>query len=611
MCGIAGYFGKAALNSERLDACCGLMTRRGPDDQSLVTHRIQEGTHLYLLHSRLSIIDLHSRARQPFMNGSDILCFNGEVYNYLELRRRLAATGLAFQTESDTEVLAQLLSNDGLLGVSACEGMWAFAWFDGVREQLHLCRDRFGEKPLYLYEDEEGVYFGSEPKLVFALLGRKLPVNHTQVRRYLVNGYKALYKGSDTFFEGLREVAPGSYCTYGGGTKQEAFYWRPTFDVQDDSMSYADAVARTRDALIRSVELRLRADVPIAFCLSGGVDSNALISIAKLELGYDVHGFTIINTDRRYEERDMVDTAVRELGLRHTQVSIDSGLFLKNLRTLVRYHDAPIYTINFYAQWHLMKTVYEHGYKVSVSGVGADELFSGYFDHHNAYLAAMKAEDVGRYSNALEDWNTLIAPIVRNPFLKDPDYLVHTPGGRNHIYLEAEIFSKMLRKPFVERFEETAYSNTLLRNRMANELRHEAVPVILHEDDLNAMYHSIENRSPFLDTALFEVAQSIPTRHLIRAGRAKAVLRDAVRGLAPDSVIDNPRKVGFNAPIFDYLDVNSNGVREELLDDSLIYEIVKREEIEALLYQDELTNSRSKFLFNFICAKIFLEEYAT
>jgi len=136
------------------------------------------------------------------------------------------------------------------------------------------------------------------------------------------------------------------------------------------------------------------------------------------------------------------------------------------------------------------------------------------------------------------------------------------------------------------------------------------VPVILHEDDLNAMYYSIENRSPFLDTALFEVAQSIPTRHLIRNGRAKAVLRDAVRGLAPDAVIDNPRKVGFNVPLFDYLDVDSPEVRDELLSDSPIYEIVKREEVESLLSQKELSNSRSKFLFNFICAKIFLEEYA-
>jgi asparagine synthase (glutamine-hydrolysing) len=145
---------------------------------------------------------------------------------------------------------------------------------------------------------------------------------------------------------------------------------------------------------------------------------------------------------------------------------------------------------------------------------------------------------------------------------------------------------------------------------MANELLHEAVPVILHEDDLNAMYYSIENRSPFLDSSLFEVCQSIPTRHLIQEGRAKAVLREAVRGLAPDTILDNPRKVGFNAPLLDYLNVENPTVRNELLRDSPIFEIVKPEEIRGMLRNDTLPNSLSKFLFNFTSVKIFLEEYS-
>ena len=139
---------------------------------------------------------------------------------------------------------------------------------------------------------------------------------------------------------------------------------------------------------------------------------------------------------------------------------------------------------------------------------------------------------------------------------------------------------------------------------------HESVPVILHEDDLNAMSVSIENRSPFLDRSLFEWCQKIPTRHLIRDGRAKAVLRAAAKGLASDKVIDNPRKVGFNAPIFDFLDVHDPKVREELLDYGKIFDIVKKEAIEELVDSPELPNSRSKFLFNFVNAKIFLEEFA-
>lgn len=586
------------------------MRHRGPDDEGLVARETSSGKNLYLLHSRLSIIDLDKRARQPFERGSDLLCYNGEVYNYRELRERLSQGGARFQTASDTEVLSELLGSQGMAAVSACEGMWAFAWFDGVEEELHLCRDRFGEKPLFIFEEQGGVYFGSEPKFIFAMLGRTLPVNYLQVKRYLVNGYKSLYKGRDTFFEGLSEVAPGSYRTFGVRTTREVRYWEPVFDVEEASISYGDAVSRTRDALVRSVELRLRADVPVAFLLSGGVDSNALISIAKRELGYDVHGFTIVNTDARYEERDMVETAVRELRLQYTEVPVDTSNFLDNLRCLVGEHDSPVSTITSYAESRLMQAIRGAGYKVSISGIGADELFSGYFDHHNAYLAAMKQQNLARYYEAVDEWSASVAPVVRNPFLQDPDYFAKQPKARDHIFLDSDRFAGLLLERFQEPFREEEYSKTLLRNRMANELRREVIPVLLHEGDLNSMYYSIENRSPYLDTTLFDVAQGTPTSYLIRRGRAKAILREAVRGIAPDVILDNPRKVGFNVPLSDYLNLSDSSNRDALLGDSPIFGLVRREALEKLTSPNLLPNSVSKFLFNFISAKFFLESYA-
>ena len=258
-----------------------------------------------------------------------------------------------------------------------------------------------------------------------------------------------------------------------------------------------------------------------------------------------------------------------------------------------------------------MQAINKAGYKVSVSGTAADELFSGYFDHHNAYIHEMKIiGDSARYKEAVKEWQEIVSPIVRNPFLKDPNYFLKNPAQRDHIYLDADTFSEMLCEPFSEEFYEARYSESLLRNRMANELFHESVPVILHEDDLKAMYYSIENRSPFLDRILFETCQSIPTRHLVRGGLAKSVLRDAVRGMAPNEVIDNPRKIGFNVPLFDYLDVADMEVRKELLADSPIFDVIKRDEIESILNPGKIENSRSKFLFNFICAKYFLENAA-
>jgi len=199
---------------------------------------------------------------------------------------------------------------------------------------------------------------------------------------------------------------------------------------------------------------------------------------------------------------------------------------------------------------------------------------------------------------------------VRNPYLSDPDLFVRDPGFRGHIYLGAEEFATYLTNGFAEDFTERDFTSNLLRNRMLNELFAEAVPVILHEDDLNAMSFSIENRSPFLDRALFEHSLTIPTRHLIRDGKAKAVLREAMRGIVPDKVLDNRRKVGFNAPIESLLDADDPAVRAELLADSPLWEHVRRDKVEALLGKRNLPNSESKLLFNVLNAKLFLEEVA-
>ena len=567
------------------------------------------GRNVYLGFSRLSIIDLDPRANQPLNRQDDWIVFNGELYNYVELRAELIKSGVSFVTQSDTEVLVASLQERGWGALDQCEGMWAFGLYTAKDGFLTLCRDRFGEKPLYLYRDESGLYFGSEIKFIAALLGRRLSVNRNHLRRYLVNGYKALYKGRETFFEGIEELRPGHALRIDAhGNERMWRYWEPKIGIHDD-MSYREAVDGARQSLIHSVELRLRADVPLAFCMSGGVDSNALISIAKKVFGYDVHGFTIVNDDARYEEQDMVECAVRELGVRHTAIPVTTDRFLERLRELVRYHDAPVYTITYYAQWMLQEAIAKAGYRISVSGTAADELFSGYYDHHLAYLQEVHA-DVALHSRSKAAWTEHIQPIVRNPHLRDPELFINDENFRDHVYLDADGFSDYLTSSWAEQFSEERYSGQLLRNRMLNELFHEATPVILHEDDLNAMYFSVENRSPFLDRKLFEFCNSIPTRHLIQDGRAKAVLRDAMAGIAPDAVMQNRRKVGFNAPIHSFLDMKNPAVRAELLRDSPIFDLIQREKIEQLLEKADLPNSESKFVFYFLNCKLFLEEFA-
>ena len=609
MCGIAGFIGNGEIPRERLESCLRLMHHRGPDHQEHRRWTTADSRNVYLLHSRLNIIDLDHRADQPFHVNGKWMAFNGELYNYLELKAELAQRGHLFTTASDTEVLLRTIDEFGAAGLDRCEGMWAFAVFDEADGSLTLCRDRFGEKPLFLLRTADGLYFGSEIKFIRELLGQPLEVNYDQLRRFWVNGYKALYKKPETFFKGITELPSGSVLKVSrDGSGTPAPYWN--FDCRPkETLSFEDAVSRVRELLIESVKLRLRSDVPLAFCMSGGVDSNALISIAKRVFDYDVHGFTIVSDDDRYNETDLVDQAVRELDIKHTAIPTQTEYFLPQLRALVRQHDAPVFTITYYAHWLLERSIAEHGYKISISGTAADELFSGYYDHHLFYLHAVK-DDRTLYEEAVRNWEKHVKPVVRNPFLRDPEAFVREPDQRQHIYLGADEFRKFLVRDWHEPFAEAEYTGELMRNRMLNGLFNEATPVILHEEDLNAMYFSIENRSPFLDRRLFEFTLQIPSRHLIRDGRAKAVLREALRGIAPGFIVDNRVKVGFNAPIHSFLDVADCEVREYLLDDSPIFEHLRRDRMEEQIDKADLPNSEGKFLFNFLSSKMFLEEFA-
>lgn len=239
------------------------------------------------------------------------------------------------------------------------------------------------------------------------------------------------------------------------------------------------------------------------------------------------------------------------------------------------------------------------------SGTSADELFTGYYDHYLLHLFEVRNHP--DYATYESDWRTHVAPSVRNPMLKNPQLYSENPDARSHNYFDPSVFSNFLLGDFAEDFFEEKYCEGLLRNRMLNELFHEATPVILHEDDLNSMFFSIENRSPFLDSKLFEFAYSIPEEHLIKGGFNKFVLREAVKGILNDQVRLDRRKKGFNASISSVVDFSDKQTRETLLDNSPIFEIFDREKVAKLFDMEFIPNTYSKFLFGFINAKMFLE----
>jgi asparagine synthase (glutamine-hydrolysing) len=503
MCGIAGYMGSTLLEGTRIEKTLQIMKNRGPDCQD---YRIFNDNlnFVALLHSRLSIIDLDRRSNQPFTLNDCTITYNGEIYNYVELRKYLEQEEIFCATESDTEVLLRYYIRYGEECIKYFEGMWAFAIYDNREKKLFLSRDRFAEKPLYYFQGPDGFYFASEIKMLQTLSEVKFDINYNHILRYLVNGYKSLYKTDETFYQRVHEVPFATNLVINKNCAPKIYrYWQPQCEIKNN-LSLDDAITGVRNSLIESMRIRLRSDVPLAFCLSGGVDSASLASIASKEFGYKVVTFSIIDSDERYNEYDNIMATVRDLECEHILIETSQEDFFERLEGLIKYHDSPISTISYYVHSFLSEAIAKSNFRVAISGTAADELLTGYYDHFNLHLYEVRNHE--DYHEYLDAWKTYIGPLVRNPYLQNPELYFDNPQMREHIYLNNDVFADFLRLEFKEKFTENNYSDSFLKNRMLNELFHESIPVILHEDDLNSMFYSIENRSPYLDSRLFAFA---------------------------------------------------------------------------------------------------------
>lgn len=606
MCGIAGYIGKNQIDRKKIDILSRSMKNRGPDNFSYFHKVCNDNSNIYLFHSRLSIIDLEERSNQPFKIGNFVLIFNGEIYNYLELRNNLISEGYIFKTNSDTEVLLQYYIKYGKDCVQYFEGMWTFAILNTETNDIFLSRDRFGEKPLYIYEDNNGFYFFSETKYLKSILKNKIEINPLQIGNYLNNGYKSLNKKNQTFYKNILKIESGSniLINYKKELKKETFF-NPKYQP-NNKLSLQDCIEQVRALLIDSMKFRIRSDVPLAFCLSGGIDSSSLVSIASKKLNCEFKTFSILDSDERYNEKDNMDATVKDLSCNHEYIYLSHDDVISNLQKLINYHDAPVATISYYIQSLLYKEVSKQGFKVSISGTAADEIFTGYYDHFLFHLNQIKHSN--HFKKNLEYWKKYIYNYVRNPLLKNPDSFIENPKFREHIYDKSELLENYLINIKKDNFFEKNFSEDILRNRMLNELFYETTPLILNEDDLNAMFFSIENRSPYLDKNLFEFSLQIPSEYLIQNGYGKYILRESMKNILNDHVRLDRRKRGFNASINSMINFSDNKIKEYLLDkNSKIFDYINLKKIEKLFYLDVIPNHYSKFLFSFINAKIFLD----
>lgn len=608
MCGIAGAVGRP-VSDGAIKRTCQALAHRGPDGQGVRVLDVG-AQKVTLIHTRLAIIDLDGRANQPFEKSGLVLIFNGELYNYKEIRTDLEALGERFTTDSDTEVLLSAYKHWHEAAFDRFEGMWALALVDCVNQKVLLSRDRFGEKPLFVYRDQNTLYFASEVKALRTLSGQNFTLNQDRLARYMVQGYKTLYRFSgETYYQEVEEFPAGCFGYVTNADCQAQRYWQLRYAERSD-MNQAEAVEEVQNLLERSLALRLRSDVPLAFCLSGGIDSGLLAGIAAKKFGYDIATFSVVDSDPRYDEQDMLDQTVRYLGCRNHKVFTSKEGFFGRMEKLIAAHDAPIATISYYMHSFLSQAIAEQGYKVAISGTAADEIFSGYFDHYGMWLAHMHDHDPHNFDRHVQDWREGYGAIVRNPDLQDPLAFVHNPAQRSHITLNESVFKQFMQPGSWSGWQEENFGAPLLRNRMMNELLHEVTPVILKEDDSNSMAFSLENRSPFLDRQLVDFMMTVPTQHLMGNGMAKLLLRQAGEGVMADAVRLDKRKRGFNASIESLVDFKDAETQEYLLAESPIFDLVDRGQIENFLTQGDVhSNSFSKFAFSFISSKMFVDHH--
>ena len=608
MCGISGFISdKSYIKKNSINSTLDLMGRRGPDAKN---YYIEDSSskQIGLLHTRLNIIDLNDRSNQPFRDGNFILIFNGEIYNYIELRNILKKK-YNFKTDSDTEVLIKCYQEYGERCVDHFVGMWSFAIWDLKNKKLFLSRDPFGEKPLYFFKNEKCFFFGSEIKFIKSLCKINFDKNKELLHDNLFLGYKSLNKTNKTFYNNIFSLENSHNLLIDLDLKlNKKKYWKPNIELKSD-MSSQEASEGVNFHLLNSLKIRMRSDVPIAFCLSGGIDSGLLASHAKKSLNKDISKFSISVDDEGYNEKDNIEIICEDLKSKPNFIDLikEKKIFLDRLKKLTSYHDGPIATLSYYIHSFLSEGISKNNYKVAISGTGADELFTGYFEHFLLHLQTLSNTEF--FETNLKDWEKFIKPNIRNEFLKDPLIYIKNPKNRDNIYEKNFNLIKYSNFSNNNKFKENHYTNELLRNRMLNELFHEVVPVMLKHDDLNSMYFSIENRSPYLDRDLLNFSLTIPPNLLINNGFQKKVLRDSAKGVLNENIRNFRQKKGFNASINSVIDLNDSDIYNFIFDEnSEISELINLNHLKKDINKDFIPNHISKIIFSILTTKMFMEQ---
>lgn len=535
MCGINGF----NWNDERLIAAMNHATRhRGPDDTGVyVDDAVSLG------HCRLAIIDLSARGHQPMSNedGTIWCVYNGEVYNFQEIRPELAAAGHSFRSLTDTEVVIHAYESEGLECLNRFNGMWAFALYDRSRRRLVLARDRFGIKPLYYHVDGGRLIFSSMIAGILAHPVRRAP-DDGAVMEFLA--YNLEQHDGRTFFESIHSLEPGCLLIFDLWTRRHRVerWYTPAVRPRADE-------AALREAFTQSVRLRTVSDVPIGVCLSGGIDSTAITCTLDDHLAQPFNTYSLVAPGSPVDERRYIEEVARHTRIGTLFTTVRAEDFLEDIDDFVEAMEEPVTGLSAYAQYQVFKLAHAHGAKVLLDGQGGDEILAGYV-YYFGYLFYELLVGL--------EWPALVKEMIQS-YRKLGDPFPHAllafllaPRGLRHRLWKKRI-CPWVDHDFLERAcggrQDPRWERMTVRQSLRQTLGSTSIPHNLMWEDKSSMRWSIESRTPFLDVGFVETAMALDTRDLLRNGETKVIFKRAMSSLLPEMIRNRKDKVGFEAPV--------------------------------------------------------------
>jgi len=551
MCGIAGIWRRnATVTPQEINRMSEAIAHRGPDDAGHVLDDTQgrlplregfdgtsgpEGYDLALANRRLAIIDLSATGHQPMTRGGCTVVYNGELYNYIEIKKDLEKLGCIFTSSSDTEVLLYAYLQWGQNFLVRLNGMFAFAIWDQRTKRLFCARDRLGIKPFYYLVAGETLFFASEIKAILVVLDRSPDLNEGLVFDFLAAGW--LDHTQETFFRGIEKLPPG-YCLWADRSKESLYeYWRLKEDNRAPA-DFEDNAKEFRCLLEDSIRIQMRSDVPVGCCLSGGMDSSAIVGIAASMTPYRMRTFTARYQDSSMDEWNYAEQVAKKASVEAKSVFAVPEDFWRLLPELVWVQEEPFAGPAVYAQWQLMKLIRASGVSVVLDGQGADEILCGYAKFFYYYLLDLLQER--RVTVLLATLTRAVANGGSHllQFGAARRYLPGYHSSDNHYGMRVDFFRR-------NRHRSLTRPRGKLNRQQHLDIETFSLPVLLRYEDKNSMSQSVESRVPFLDHRLVEFTVNLPSDHKIWGGMAKRVMRHALADTLPKEVIKRRTKLGF------------------------------------------------------------------